>query len=100
MADRIRINTGRLGADAAQIQGWIRTIAKEVEGIRQSAAALESMWEGSGKEAFQKAFRDDLKTVELAMKSMQEICDYDTNAKKQYEQCDRKVAVLVADLKV
>ena len=100
MADRIRIHTERLGMDASRMQEEIRKIAKEIEGIRYSASSLESMWEGSGKEAFHKALQEDLETVEMAVESMRGICGYDTNAKKQYELYDRKVGALVAGLKV
>lgn len=100
MADKIRINTGRLGADAEQIKSCIRAIEKEVEEIRVSAEELEPMWEGAGKEAFWKGFREDLGIVDAAVKGMQELCDYDRNAKVQYEKCGKKIGVLVGDLKV
>ena len=96
MADQIRINTARLAADAAQIQRLVYAIQKEAEAIRQSVRELDTMWEGAGKEAFQQAFQEDMEAVN----SIQELCDYDTNALQQYEQCSRKLAVLVADIKV
>lgn len=100
MADQIRINTARLAADAAQIQRLVYAIQKEAEAIRQSVRELDTMWEGAGKEAFQQAFQEDIQLVQEAVNSMQELCDYDTNALQQYEQCSRKLAVLVAGIKV
>ena len=99
MADQIRINTARLAADAAQIQRLVYAI-QEAEAIRQSVRELDTMWEGAGKEAFQQAFQEDMELVQEAVNSIQELCDYDTNALQQYEQCSRKLAVLVADIKV
>lgn len=100
MADTIRINTDRLGIDAERIRGMIQSITKGMDEIRQSAAALETMWEGAGSDAFNKTFWDDMQTVAAAVQEMEQIYDYDANAKKQYEQCERKVASLIAEIRV
>jgi len=100
MADRIRINTDRLGTDAARIQGYIGNIMKEMSDMKQSVSALEHMWEGPGQSAFHKAFWNDMEAVEQAAASLKELYEYNTNAKTQYEQCDRKVASMIADMKV
>lgn len=99
MADTIRIHTDRLGTDAGRIYGYIENIAAQMEDMKQSVTALERMWEGSGKEAFHKAFSDDMRAVDQAVKSLKEVYDYDTNAKTKYEQCNRKVASMIADIK-
>ncbi len=100
MADRIRINTDRLGTDASRIQGYIGNIKKEIANMEQSVCALENMWEGSGRSAFHKAFWDDIQAIETAVRSMEELCAYNKNAKKQYETCDRKVASLIAEIRI
>lgn len=100
MADRIKINTDRLGTDSERIQGYIQAVIREMKAMEQSASVLEAMWEGAGKEAFHKTFVQDINTLQTAVSSMQDIYDYNTNAKKQYELCDRKVADLVAQLKL
>lgn len=99
MADRIRINTDRLGTDAGRIQDCIEAVIREIDEMRQSAAALERMWEGSGREAFGQAFREDLEAAEHAVAGLKEIYAYDTNAKQQYEQRERKIASLLADIR-
>lgn len=100
MADKIRINTDRLGTDAERIQGYIENIVKEMAGIRQNAAALESMWEGPGSSAFHKAFRDDMEIVAEAVRDMKSIYEYDADAKRKYEQCDRKISSMIAEIKM
>lgn len=100
MADRIRINTDRLGTDAGRIQGYIGNITKEMADMKQSVSALERMWEGPGQDAFHKSFWDDMTAVEAAVSSLKELLAYDVNAKTQYEQCDRKVASMIADIRV
>ena len=100
MADKIRIHTDWLGTDADRIYGYMENIVKEMADMKQSVAALEHMWEGLGKEAFHKAFWDDMNAVDQAVKSLKELYDYDTNAKKQYENCNRKIAAMISDIKV
>lgn len=100
MADRIRIHTDRLGTDASRMQGYIENITKEMKEMAQSVAALETMWEGSGRDAFHKAFWDDMEVVEDALESLRTLYEYDINAKKQYEQCERKIASMIADIRV
>ncbi len=100
MADRIRINTERLGTDAGRVQGYIRSIEKEMAGMKQSVAVLETMWEGPGRNAFHQAWKEDMEIVAEAVRSLEEIYTYNTNAKKQYENCDRKVAALIADIRI
>lgn len=99
MADRIRVNTDRLGTDAERIQGCIEAVVREIDEMKQSAAALERMWEGSGREAFYRTFREDMQAAENAVAGLKEICAYDTNAKQQYEQRERRIADLIADIR-
>jgi len=100
MADKIRINTDRLGADAERIQGYIDNIIQEMDAMRESVAELQKMWEGPGSQAFHHAFLDDMNAVETVMKNLQSIYAYDTNAKKEYEKCERKVSSMIADIRI
>lgn len=100
MADRIRIHTERLGMDASRIQSYIGNIAKEMTDMKQSVSILENMWEGPGRNAFHKAFWDDMEAVEAVLVGLKGIYEYDTNAKTQYEQCERKIASMIADIRV
>ena len=100
MADRIRINTDRLGTDAGRIQGYIGNITKAMSDMKQSVSALEHMWEGPGQQEFHKSFWNDMEAVEMAVGNLKELYEYGANAKTQYEQCDRKVASMIADIKV
>ncbi len=100
MADRIKVHTDRLGTEAGRIQGYMQSMAKELADMEQSISALERMWEGPSKEAFHKAIWGDLRMVAAAVRGVEDICSYDRNAKEQYEQCDRKIGSLVADIEV
>ena len=98
MADRIRIHTDRLGTDARQIQDGIEAVTRQLDEMQQSVAALERMWEGSGREAFHQTFREDMEAAQNAVAGMKEIYAYDTNAMQQYERREHKIAALLAQI--
>lgn len=100
MADKIRTDTDRLGTDAADIQRYIQNIADEANNMKSSVAELERMWEGPSSRAFHIAFQDDMRAVETVIKNLKSIYAYGTNAKKEYESCERKVATMIAEIKV
>ena len=100
MTDKISIHTGRLGNDAGRIYDCIMRIRKETDAMQSSAAALESMWEGEGSQSFHKSFRDDIQAMEAVICRLQEMYEYDSNAKKAYESCEKKIAAMIAELKV
>ena len=100
MADKIRIHTGRLGNDAARIYDCIRHMAGEVRAMQDSADTLKSMWEGAGSAEFYKSFRSDTEALEAVIRQLQEMYAYDSNAKKEYETCEKKIASMIGDLRV
>lgn len=100
MADRIKINTSRLGTDAQRVSGCIRNLSKEMENMKNSIAQLDRMWDGPGSEAFKQAFETDRRAFEEIIKNLESIHDYETNAKVQYEKCEQAVYALVAEIKV
>lgn len=100
MAEIIKINTNRLGADADRIHSYIENIIKEISNMRQSVTVLEKMWEGSAKSAFYKAFWNDIKVIETVVNELKAIYEYDINAKKKYEQCDKQISFLIAEIPV
>lgn len=100
MADRIQIHTGRLGTDAQRILVLIQNMKKDIDAMRQSVTALENMWEGPGQAEFHQAWQDDITAVLAAVKEMESMYDYDINAKNQYEQCEKKIAAMIEEIKV
>lgn len=100
MVNKIKANTNRLGTDADRIQTYTANIAKEIEAMEQDVGVLMQMWDGPSSEAFHKAFQDDMRAMETVMKNLKGIYHYDTNAKKEYEACERKVSSMIAEIKV
>ena len=89
----------RLAQELEQDTGKLLSGIRQLDEMKQSVAALERMWEGSGREAFHQTFREDMEAAQNAVAGMKEIYAYDTNAKQQYEQRERKIAALLAQIR-
>ncbi len=100
MADKIKINTNRLGTDAENIKRYIDNLASEAENMKSNVNALKKMWEGPGCQAFDQAFQNDMRAMDTVIKNLKSIWNYDTNAKKEYEDCERKVSSMIANIRI
>lgn len=100
MVSNIKINTNRLNADAQRVEGYIKAISNEIANMKASVLELGRMWEGTSSEAFKKAFDDDMKALTGIMKNLESIHSYETNAKTEYEKCEKSVLALIAEIKV
>ncbi len=100
MIDKIRIDTVRLGTDADRADGYIKNISREISNMKNSVSQLDSMWDGPASDAFKKAFADDMNAAAAIMKNLESLHTYETNAKAEYEKCERRVSSLVSEIKV
>ena len=100
MADLIKVNTSRLKNDVADIRGHIKSIEKEIADLKVHNTALDAMWDGPSSEAFKAAFAEDIASLEQILKSVASLNDYEANARVKYDECERKVADLVDQIKV
>lgn len=98
--EHIKINTNRLHQDTQKVEGYIQKMKKELTNMQNSVNAMNSMWEGSSKKVFVKAFENDMQIAQEIIATLQVIQKYEANAKKEYEACERKVADLVASIRV
>lgn len=100
MAHKIRINTNRLNNDANDIYNRIQAMKKEMDTMKGDVQAMNSMWEGESKNAFVEAFDTDMTALATMINNIEAIYRFETNAKTKYENCEDKVAQLIADIKV
>ena len=56
MAEKIVVNTNRLGQDAESVETYIAKIKKQITEMKSSVSDLDAMWDGPSSEAFKKAF--------------------------------------------
>ncbi len=100
MVSKIRINTNRLKTDAERMNGYIKEIKKEIEDMKRSVSELDAMWDGTSSEAFKKAFLDDMNAIANVIKNLEGIHAYETNAKTEYENCEKSVFSLISEIKI
>lgn len=98
--NHIKVNTARLRTDTESIAGHLRGIRGEMESMKQNVAQLDSMWDGSGSEAFKKAFWDDVRGMDTLLKNLDSMYSYEINARAKYESCENKVGDIVANIRV
>lgn len=94
--NRIKMNTGRLNQDMQNMAGLLRGMQGELNNLRQSAAQLDSMWDGPSSEAFKKAFQDDMGALAEVLDNLKSIENYGENARGKYEFCERNVDGIVS----
>ena len=100
MADLIKVNTNRLKDAVTDINGYIKSIEKEITDLKSHNTALDAMWDGPSSEAFKMAFAEDIAALEQIVKSITSLNEYEDNARVQYDKCEQRVADLVNQIKV
>ena len=100
MADKIRVNTKSLGTTRDNVRDQIRKIREEIKYLEEDVIQLNGMWEGPAHEAFNTAFLADVRTLSSQCGVLDGIVSYETNAVKEYDACENKVASLVAGIRV
>ncbi len=100
MANRIKVNTRKLGTDAETVRMCISNMKKQITQLQQQVSQLDSMWDGQSSEAFKKAVHDDIKSLDVIFSNLEKIYKYEAEAKKSYESCEKKVGSAVTNIKV
>ncbi len=100
MAEKIRINTKTLQNDTVSVQKYLKQVQKKIQEMQDDVKEMNGMWSGEASKAFNKAFNDDIKAMMEICKSIEGIISYETNAKKEYDTCENKVASMIASIRV
>ena len=100
MAEKIVVNTNRLGQDAESVETYIAKIKKQITEMKSSVSDLDAMWDGPSSEAFKKAFQQDMKAMNVIIKGLEGLHKYEDTAKRKYEDCEKKVSSLISEIKV
>ena len=96
----IKINTSRLKSDADHFLSLINSIIRERDKMQNNVAQLNNMWEGPTKEAFVRTFGNDMEALNAVVDGLRSIQRYETQAQKDYEACENKVAQLVDSIRI
>lgn len=100
MANEIKVSTTRLGNDANQVSSLIRSMEKEINSMKTSVNQMNQMWTGTAKEAFVKAFNDDMNAAAGVIKELKSLQSFETQAKTKYEQCESQITGIINSIRV
>lgn len=92
--------TETLRSDAENMEGDIQTLSKVLDKIISDISTLNTMWEGSAKEAFNVQFEIDCEYIRETIKIIDNIAQKMKNAGNKYNQCENRVGELVNSLKI
>lgn len=98
--EKINVNTNRLSKTAEKVNNDIRDMSTELLNMEQSVKELDAMWDGESSEAFKAAFHRDIQLANQMIVNLNDIYQYEQNAKTEYEKCEQKVAQLIEEIMV
>jgi WXG100 family type VII secretion target len=98
--NEIKINTARLGTDAAQVISLINDMDNRIKNMKAHIDQLNGMWDGPAKQAFVQVFEDDRAAAEDVIKELKSLHGFETQAKEKYDKCEQQVAALVDAIKI
>ena len=100
MANKIKVDTKRLGTDADKVRQAIAGMKTDLQKMQAQALILDAMWDGPASDAFKQSFRDDAKALSQIITKLENMHQFEVKAKKQYEKCENSVAQTVKGIRV
>lgn len=100
MAEKIRINTKTLQNDTVSIQKYLKQVKKKIQDMQNDVEEMNQMWSGEANKSFNKTFNDDINAILAVCKSIEGIISYENTANTEYNNCENKVASMIASMNV
>lgn len=94
------VNTGTLKTDVSTIEEEIKGINSGADKLEQALHQLETMWDGSSKQAFSAAVNDDLRKLRELSKALTNFTAKTSEARQEYDKCENAVAQVISSIKV
>lgn len=99
-AKNIEVNTSILRNDVDVIAAELDKILKNADQLSTILGELEGMWEGSAKQAFSAAVRDDLGRLKELVRVIRDLTQRTSDARQEYDKCENAVSQIVSSIKV
>ena len=99
-ANKIRVNTDSLKQTQQSLQERLKAIQKAMKQVSAAMGTLNSMWSGEAHDAFIQSAESDIQFLTSVCDSIQGIINYEGNAVKEYNECEQRVADLIAQIRV
>lgn len=99
-AERIIVDTARLGQDAQEVYSLIRAMENDLKDMSASVRQMGHMWEGESKAAFTAAFERDWRQASEMLAELKGIYAFENEAKKRYDRCERQAVDIAASISI
>ena len=96
----IEINTGTLKNDTNRMREQIQKVREAVGNMNDAVAALNAMWEGSAKNAFNVQYASDCENMEAVCSEAERIVENMSIAADKYNSCDLQIKNIINSIKV
>lgn len=96
----IEVNTNSLKSDVEVIWSELERISGNADRLLSILGQLETMWEGSAKQAFSSAVRDDVARLRELVKAMKDFTGKTSEARVEYDKCEIAVSEIVSSVRV
>lgn len=100
MASMIEVNTTTLKSDVDTISVELQKISSDADRLMQALRELESMWDGTAKQAFSAAVSGDIVQLKELVKTLNDFTRKTSEAREEYDKCENSVAQIVAAIRV
>lgn len=84
------VTTSELNQKAGELRANNRNLTTQIENLRNQHSALNGMWEGDAKQAFDKAFNNDIQQMKNFYEETARYADKLMEIAKTYEQAEAK----------
>lgn len=96
----IEVNTGILKGDIEEIAAELKLLGDDADQLLGLLEQLETMWEGSAKQAFSAAVRDDVGRLQTLIQAMRAFTNKTSDARAEYDRCESAVSQIVSSIRV
>lgn len=96
----IEINTGTLKNDTSRMREQIQKVREAVGNMNDAVSALNAMWEGSAKNAFNVQYASDCENMEAVCSEAERMVEDMSGAAGKYDSCDMQIKNIINSIKV
>ncbi len=97
---KFKVNTDRLGRDTELVSQQIEKMEKALENMQADVSRLHAMWDGPGKQAFVRAFAEDMQAASAIIAELRSLRNAEFESKNAYENAEKQATGLVDGIKV
>ncbi len=100
MADIIEININTLSNDIENMQTEVNALRGEMKKAFAAVTELDAMWNGPANDAFNKAFAADSQSMEEMCGIIDNLIEYMSNARNEYQKCESAVSAEIDAIRI